>query len=319
MKQKSKISKVLNLPELKMNINLIDSDYNVKQRFKNTVFWNVFIKSGDKDILLKDYRKVVLDQVSKIRNWYVSDILEDIKTLSEKRDSIESKTSKEYKDLSEEIVALTKKRNIKINSLWKNSSAILKLNKKIKHVLSYVKKENIEDLIINSDYEVFSKSFLKYFWFELFWTNSFLIDNFVFDEKYPFSKNVKVLSMKKYFIKFLQAYSNIDQNMDEFLAWTENVDPICLLKNKQEMNKMFFYLEFYSEVYKDDIADWLKQKINYEFIDWSFLVIEKSKTVNRTWSKAEIFEIIRKMNSYTYKGITDVVYVLSQNMLLNKN
>jgi histidinol phosphatase-like PHP family hydrolase len=47
----------------------------------------------------------------------VSDILEDIKTLSEKRDSIESKTSKEYKDLSEEIVALTKKRNIKINSL----------------------------------------------------------------------------------------------------------------------------------------------------------------------------------------------------------
>jgi hypothetical protein len=61
--------------------------------------------------------------------------------------------------------------------------------------------------------------------------------------------------MKKYFIKFLQAYSNIDQNMDEFLAWTENVDPICLLKNKQEMNKMFFYLEFYSEVYKDDIAD----------------------------------------------------------------
>jgi hypothetical protein len=85
------------------------------------------------------------------------------------------------------------------------------------------------------------------------------------------------------------------------------------------MNKMFFYLEFYSEVYKDDIADWLKQKINYEFIDWSFLVIEKSKTVNRTWSKAEIFEIIRKMNSYTYKGITDVVYVLSQNMLLNKN
>jgi len=319
MKQKSKISKVLNLPELKMNINLIDSDYNVKQRFKNTVFWNVFIKSGDKDILLKDYRKVVLDQVSKIRNWYVSDILEDIKTLSEKRDSIESKTSKEYKDLSEEIVALTKKRNIKINSLWKNSSAILKLNKKIKDVLSYVKKENIEDLIINSDYEVFSKSFLKYFWFELFWTNSFLIDNFVFDEKYPFSKNVKVLSMKKYFIKFLQAYSNIDQNMDEFLAWTENVDPICLLKNKQEMNKMFFYLEFYSEVYKDDIADWLKQKINYEFIDWSFLVIEKSKTVNRTWSKAEIFEIIRKMNSYTYKGITDVVYVLSQNMLLNKN